>query len=53
MSDERKTITVIPADAGEYLERKPGRPTYSRPFVLDGQEYDLNKPGPLDDPVTP
>jgi hypothetical protein len=51
--DERKIEQVIPASAGDYLDRKPGQPAYSKPFVLDGQEHDLNAPGVLDDPVTP
>lgn len=48
--DQRKIERLIPADAGDYLDRKPGQPTYARPFVLDGERYDLNKPGPLDGP---
>jgi hypothetical protein len=51
--DQRKIEQVIPADAGDYLERKPSQPTYSKPFALDGKSYDLNAPGPLDGHVTP
>jgi hypothetical protein len=60
MSDESKlkrehTIeTVIPNDAADYLEPKPGRePRYAKPLTLpDGTQVDLNKPDPFP-PVPP